>query len=345
MNFPKRQSHYSRLYNSNTRYLSLDLSVAKLYRLFLQKYEPDFWAVYNKEREIVTMKPRVKYPYFAKYFASNFNISFAYPRSDTYQTCDQLLKSIQNETDAEEKASFNLSAEAKENNTIIDVLSFHFQQNMPLPHITSKDTVARKGQNEIIVVLRIKINYYFNICQRLYPEPGHSFLPVIDALGTWKRQEGKLKQYFYQKSMKNLYQKLTEKFTIMAYRYVEYNRNEGLYCGTSGNSTIREHYNMEKNGEILYINDDKLLKLYNSPIKLKLAKYNDVTQLASKYVPNEYQWFYNNLIAEENSTTRNNNFKVFNIIYKILLFIIDFVLSQSGLYFMFYCEESELLLN
>jgi len=98
-----------------------------------------------------------------------------------------------------------------------------------------------------------------------------------------------------------------EKFTIMAYRYVEYNRNEGLYCGTSGNSTIREHYNMEKNGEILYINDDKLLKLYNSPIKLKLAKYNDVTQLASKYVPNEYQWFYNNLIAEENSTTRNNN--------------------------------------
>jgi len=64
---------------------------------------------------------------------------------------------------------------------------------------------------------------------------------------------------------------------------------------------------MEKNGEILYINDDELLKLYNSPIKLKLAKYNDVTQLASKYVPNEYQWFYTNLIAEENSTTRNKD--------------------------------------
>lgn len=82
--------------------------MAKLYRLFLQKYEPDFWAVYNEDRETVTMKPRVKYPYFAKYFASNFNISFAYPRSDTCQTCDQLLKSIQNETDAEEKASLNV---------------------------------------------------------------------------------------------------------------------------------------------------------------------------------------------------------------------------------------------
>lgn len=86
--------------NSNTRYLSPELSVAKLYRLYLEKYEPEFWALYNTEqsesREI-TMKPLVKYAYFANYFASNFNISFSYPRSDTCQTCDQLLKSIQNE--------------------------------------------------------------------------------------------------------------------------------------------------------------------------------------------------------------------------------------------------------
>ncbi|KAL5239153.1 hypothetical protein ACI65C_006563 [Semiaphis heraclei] len=133
-------------------------------KLFLQKYESDFWSVYSEERETVTMKPRVKYPYFAKYFASiNFNISFAYPRSDTCQTCDQLLKSIQNETDAEEKASLNvekevylrkaqvfytylkqLGAEAKENNSIIDVLSFDFQQNMPLTHITSGDVFYKK---------------------------------------------------------------------------------------------------------------------------------------------------------------------------------------------------------
>lgn len=84
--FPKRQSHYSRSDNSNTRYLSPNLSVAKLYRMFLEKYEPNFWTIYNTEvsegREI-TVKPTVKYQYFAKYFASNFNISFAYPRSDT----------------------------------------------------------------------------------------------------------------------------------------------------------------------------------------------------------------------------------------------------------------------
>jgi len=32
-----------------------------------------------------------------------------------------------------------LSAEAKQNDSIIDVLRFHFQQNMPLPHIPSVD--------------------------------------------------------------------------------------------------------------------------------------------------------------------------------------------------------------
>jgi len=79
-----------------------------------------------------------------------------------------------------------LSAEAKENDSTIDVLSFDFQQNMPLTHITSGDvfykrqlwsynfcihsastgksyyfmyneTVARKGQNEVISFL----HYYF----------------------------------------------------------------------------------------------------------------------------------------------------------------------------------------
>lgn len=61
---------------------------------------------------------------------------------------------------------------------------------------------------------------------------------------------------------------------------------------------------MEINGEILCINDDEHLKLYNSRIKLKLGKYNDVNQLATKYVPIEYQWFYTNLFTEENSTTK-----------------------------------------
>lgn len=97
------------------------------------------------------------------------------------------------------------------------------------------------------------------------------------------------------------------KFTIMAYKFVEYS-NEGLFCGISGNSTIRDYFILAKSGENLVINEDELLILYNDgPIKLKLSKYKDVTELASKYVPQEYQWFYSTLKAEENNTTNNGD--------------------------------------
>lgn len=149
----------------------------------LEKYKPVFWAFYNTEqnesREI-TIKPIVKYAYFANYFASNFNIAFAYPRSDTCQTCDQLHKSIQNETNAEEKSSLNqekvfhlrkaqvfhtylkqLSKEAKEIESI-DVLSFDYQQNMALPHIpTGKVFYRRKSWSYNFCVHSAKTGKYY----------------------------------------------------------------------------------------------------------------------------------------------------------------------------------------
>jgi len=37
------------------------------------------------------------------------------------------------------------------------------------------------------------------------------------------------------------------------------------------------------------------------------SKFNDVTQLASKYVPQVYQWFYIGLTAAEESNTNNSD--------------------------------------
>lgn len=91
----------------------------------------------------------------------------------------------------------------------------------------------------------------------------------------------------------------------MAYRYVEYT-NEGILCSTSRNSTVKEKYILKKSDEDLIINENGLLRLYNEPIKLKLSKFNDVTQLACKYVPQEYQWFYIGLTAEEGNTNNND---------------------------------------
>ena len=42
--FPSKSSQYSRKDNPNKRYLSEELSVAKMYRLYLEKYEPVVYA-------------------------------------------------------------------------------------------------------------------------------------------------------------------------------------------------------------------------------------------------------------------------------------------------------------
>lgn len=39
--FPKRQSHYSRCDNLNVKYLSPELNISKMYKLYLKEYEPE----------------------------------------------------------------------------------------------------------------------------------------------------------------------------------------------------------------------------------------------------------------------------------------------------------------
>jgi len=43
--------------------------------------------------------------------------------------------------------------------------------------------------------------------------------------------------------------------------------------------------------------------LYKEPIKIKKEKFDDVQQLATKYVPKEHQWFYLNLKTKDKNTT------------------------------------------
>lgn len=109
--FPKRQSHYSRHDNANSKYMSPDFLVSKLYKMYLQKYEPEFWALFNNKDTTTNVKPQVKYNFFSKYFSSHFNISFSRPRSDTCHTCDTLKNSIETEQNVEEKASLSMEKE------------------------------------------------------------------------------------------------------------------------------------------------------------------------------------------------------------------------------------------
>lgn len=79
--FPKCQSHYSRSDNLNAYYLSSQLNMSKMYRFYLEKYEPEiFQLIESGEKNI---KPIVKYDYFAEHFKTNFNLNFGTPKTDT----------------------------------------------------------------------------------------------------------------------------------------------------------------------------------------------------------------------------------------------------------------------
>lgn len=136
--------------------------ISKMYKLYLEKNESEKFELI--QRGEINIKPIVKYDYFSEYFKNNFNLSFGTPRPDTCQTCDRLKNLINHETDQELKHQsekekrkrkkekeihinkaevfyndLKLFVEKAKSNKEIEVLSFDFQQNMPLTHIPCGD--------------------------------------------------------------------------------------------------------------------------------------------------------------------------------------------------------------
>ena len=141
--FPSRESHYSRQNNKNRKYLPEGLSIARMYRLYIEKYETDLEG---------GQKPTVKEWLYRKIFTEEFNISFGYPRSDTCETCDLLKVAIDAAPTEEEctklqtelathhekaaKGYESLRSDSKMEVKDGLVLTFDLQQNLPVPTLT-----------------------------------------------------------------------------------------------------------------------------------------------------------------------------------------------------------------
>lgn len=67
--FPKCESHYSRCDNLNVKYLSPELNISKMHKLYLKKYEPDNFELMQKGEKI---KPIVKQDFFLSIFYKQF---------------------------------------------------------------------------------------------------------------------------------------------------------------------------------------------------------------------------------------------------------------------------------
>lgn len=131
--FKGTESHYCRSKTAVRIYLSSELNIKKM------------WRMYEKECEDPNLK--VKESYFRHVFNTCFNIGFGTPQTDACSTCIELCERMKRETDltkkndlAVQKRVHNLKAKAfysllKENRDDLLILSFDCQKNQVMPKV------------------------------------------------------------------------------------------------------------------------------------------------------------------------------------------------------------------
>lgn len=134
--FPSESSHYSRNSNPYKRYLSPLLSVSKMHSLYINECK-------NLE---LPAEYHVKECTYRNIFVTEFNLSFAHPKSDTCSTCDSNAMSeehVENYNAAYN--AMNSDREKVKNSKDICYLTIDLQQTMPLPKLsTSKAFYLRQ---------------------------------------------------------------------------------------------------------------------------------------------------------------------------------------------------------
>lgn len=205
------------------------------------------------------------------------------------------------------------------------------------------DNCSSQNKNNALVQYIYSIvqtnTFGFKTVVQRYPELGHSFLPCDRCFGLIEQKKRKIERVFIPETYKNMVKETCAdkfhvidvvpdnmlynfseylkpffkknfisstktKFTLMLYRTMEYNEN-GLFCSVIANTNTREKFIIHKSNlqNIFTVEHQQLPSLYQSSIKIKAAKLQDVRALAAKYVPPEYLWFYEQL---ESLSTNNN---------------------------------------
>lgn len=147
--FKGRLSHYS-LKDSKKMYLPEDLSIKKMYKMFIEE---------NNNEKIVS------YEFYRHIFNTQFNIAFGYPRTDTCSTCDTYLakaKVLEEEKKLDELKQLTIlnkvhltkahvfydrKKKAKQqckNQKDFLAIAVDFQKNISLPNITTNDVYYKR---------------------------------------------------------------------------------------------------------------------------------------------------------------------------------------------------------
>jgi hypothetical protein len=91
MSYPFRVAHYGES-GKKARYLNSDLSVKIMWKMYLQKYEPESYL--SQETPDTRFKPQITYEYFLRFYKENFSYPFGCPRTDVCALCEKLKLEI-----------------------------------------------------------------------------------------------------------------------------------------------------------------------------------------------------------------------------------------------------------
>lgn len=142
--FQCSESHYCRGKSDGRVYLSADLNIKKM------------WRLYNKS---TSPESKVKQSFFRKELNINYNIGFGSPRTDVCSRCTELLENIKVAKTHEEKQSLivtkrvhSLKAKAfynllKDEDSKIMSLSFDCQKNHCLPKLPDQSAYFSRQYN------------------------------------------------------------------------------------------------------------------------------------------------------------------------------------------------------
>ena len=125
--FPVESSHYSRNKNPNRRYLSAELSINKMYQLYI------IWCNDGQ-------KHHVSLGMYRHIFTNEFNYGFGTPKSDTCSVCDN-PDSI-NVSEHKDKANeayeeMKRDKEKSQANSDMNFITFDLQKTLPLPKLAT----------------------------------------------------------------------------------------------------------------------------------------------------------------------------------------------------------------
>ena len=99
--FPFEESHYGRQ-RTKKRYLSAELSVRKMYVMFVEENFPEKYREFN-EKDVQPEKfdCSIKYKFYFDFFKEHFNYGFGKPRTDVCGECEELKVKIGTQKNSE----------------------------------------------------------------------------------------------------------------------------------------------------------------------------------------------------------------------------------------------------